>query len=168
MDPEIRLELARRGDARAMAAMSRDLIERGLSWRWRPERLLHLMRDPESTVLRARRDRDLCGFAAMTFDWQRALAHLLLLAVAPPERRTGLGTALVRWLEIVARRGGIGRVVLEVRADRHGAQRFYQRLGYRSVAVVPGYYEGREDAVRMAAALGASASAHRVRRDPAG
>ena len=163
----MRLELARHRDARAMAAMSRDLIERGLPWRWRAERLLHLMSDPETAVLRAHRDHELCGFAVMTFDWQRATAHLILLAVAPQERRRGLGSALLRWLEVVAQRGGVGRVVLEVRASSRGAQRFYRSLGYRSVAVVPGYYQGREDAVRMVAALGASTSAHRTRRDPA-
>ena len=37
VDPPIRL--ARPGDAQEIAAMSRELIEQGLPWTWRPDRV---------------------------------------------------------------------------------------------------------------------------------
>jgi hypothetical protein len=38
---------------------------------------------------------------------------------------------------------------LEVRAENEGAQLFYQRLGYRALGHLPGYYQGSEAALRM-------------------
>ena len=48
---------------------------------------------------------------------------------------------------------GLARIVLEVRADNAGARAFYQRLGYRTLERVPGYYGGREAAVHGARAV---------------
>jgi len=36
-----------------------------------------------------------------------------------------------------------------VRAARLGARAFYERLGYRALGRIAGYYQGREDAIRM-------------------
>jgi ribosomal-protein-alanine N-acetyltransferase len=43
----------------------------------------------------------------------------------------------------------IGTIRLEVRRKNKIGRAFYRALGYREVAVIRGYYEGREDAVRM-------------------
>jgi len=40
-------------------------------------------------------------------------------------------------------------VGLELRATNSSAQRFYESLGYRPGGVIPGYYQGVEDALRM-------------------
>jgi ribosomal protein S18 acetylase RimI-like enzyme len=93
------------------------------------------------------------GFAIMGFRFLRREAHMLLLAVDPAARRSGVGLALWRWLETVARRGGIARIELEVRAENSGGLAFYHALGFREVARLRGYYESREDALRMVAAL---------------
>jgi ribosomal protein S18 acetylase RimI-like enzyme len=45
---------------------------------------------------------------------------------------------------------GNGVVYLEARAGNATAIRFYENLGYRIVQHVPGYYSGKEAAVRMA------------------
>ncbi len=153
MDPTLRLEPARAADAGAIARMSRDLIERGLSWRWRPEPVRELMGDSETASVVARQGRAIQGFAIMGFDWERARSRLVLLAVDPARRRQGIGAELVRWLEVVARRGGVASVVLEVRAGSHAARHFYRSLGYRETGRVAGYYQGREDAVKMIAWL---------------
>ena len=158
MAAEIQLEPARPVDVREIAAMSRELIERGLPWRWRPEPVLRLVRDADTAVVVARERGTLRGFAVMSFDWKRSRSHLVLLAVKPVVRRRGVGRALVRWLEVVARRGGIRRIGLEVRASSRGAQRFYRGLGYYETGRIRGYYQGREDAMTMASTLRASAS----------
>ncbi len=81
-------------------------------------------------------------------------AHLDLLGVAADCRRQGLGRRLVEWLEEPALVAGISAVFLEVRGSNHGAQAFYERLGYRKLGQIAGYYQGRESAIRMGRELG--------------
>ncbi len=143
----LELKLARRADARRIALMSRDLVEAGLPWSWTPQRVAHAIREPETAVLTAWTQGRLAGFAIMQFSAERA--HLNLLAVDPVHRRLGLGRRLLAWLEKTARTGGLSCISLEVRATNGSAQAFYRRLGYRAIASIPGYYAGRETAIRM-------------------
>lgn len=148
------LELARPTDATAIATMSRDLIEFGLSWRWTPQRVAASIRAPEVNVLVARIHQQTAGFAIMRYG--EHVAHLDLLGVGPQYRRLGVGRQLIEWLEKCALVAGIIQVVLEVRAQNEGAQLFYKRLGYRPLVQLPGYYQGVEAAVRMGRDLRAS------------
>ena len=146
------LGLARSTDARDIAEMSRDLIEQGLTWSWTPARVQHFICGPDSSVVVARRDRRLAAFAIMHFGDE--VAHLNLLAVAPEHRRQGLGRQLMRWLTSTALEAGVFRVNLEVRTRNEAARLFYQALGFDALNVVPGYYQGREAALRMTRRLG--------------
>ena len=141
------LKLVRQRDAQCIALMSRDLVEHGLPWTWTARRVAAHIRGRDSNVLGAWHEGQLVGFAIMQF--YAARAHLNLLAVQPAVRRLGIGQCLVEWQEQVARAGGIPVVNLEVRANNPGAQAFYRRLGYRQVEHLPGYYQGREAAIRM-------------------
>ena len=76
-------------------------------------------------------------------------AHLLLFAVSPKQRRSGVGTALIEWLEKTALIAGIETIHLEVRARNNGSRRFYRRLGYEEGDTLRGYYRGVEAAVRI-------------------
>ena len=144
----VRFKLASRRDAAGIAAMSRDLIETGVGWSWRPPRVAHAIVDPDTVVVKAVLGGRAVGFGIMGFGDEEA--HLELLAVTQDRRRRGIGRGIVEWLEETALAAGIGIVRLEVREIRHGERRFYERLGYRSVAVTRQYYAGRESAVRMA------------------
>ncbi len=146
--PNISIVLARNSDVVAIARMSRDLIEEGLPWSWTPTRVAASVHSPRSNVVVARDGGRVAGFGIMRYGDDDA--HLDLLGVSPDCRREGLGRRLVEWLEKPALLGGISKVVLEVREINHGAQAFYERLGYRKVALIDGYYQGRESAVRMA------------------
>jgi len=148
MDTHFQIELARPVDALVIAQMSRDLIETGLRWSWKPSRVLSMIQDRDSVVIVARSGKDIAGFAVMEF--QEVHAHLNLLAVRPVERRGGIGKALVEWLEASAQVAGIASIVLEVRHDNRGARTFYESLGYRGNQVLQGYYQGKENALRMA------------------
>jgi ribosomal protein S18 acetylase RimI-like enzyme len=55
----------------------------------------------------------------------------------------------VEWLEDVALVGGMFDVRLEVRVGQTGSRTFYRTLGYQEDKHLPGYYSGREAAVRM-------------------
>lgn len=140
-------ELARRSDAETISNMSRWLIEAGLSPTWVPERVLWHMRDRESTVLVAREQAKLVGFAIMQF--LDSTAHLNLLGVAPSRQRNGIGRQLMKWLEESAMTAGTFLIRLEVREANFAARRFYASMGYREVGLVEGYYQGRDNAVRM-------------------
>ena len=144
----ITLRLGRPADLNTVAAMSRDLIEMGLKWKWTPFRLNRLLSQKHAQLLIAESPSDeVAGFAIMEF--HRNNAHMDLLAVAPAYRGLGLGRDMVIWLEETALAAGISRVILEVRAESTGARAFYQRLGYRQDAVLPGYYQGLETAIHM-------------------
>jgi ribosomal-protein-alanine N-acetyltransferase len=142
------IRLARETDALPIACLSRDCIESGLGWSWRPARVLRSIGDASTNVVVCRDARGLAGFAIMKYGEEEA--HLLLLAVEPHRRRRGVGSALIAWLETTARTAGLGVIRLEARCANPAAHAFYRGLGYRRVAVVPGWYRGIEDGVRFA------------------
>jgi ribosomal-protein-alanine N-acetyltransferase len=144
---DARLRLAQPADASIIANLSRELIEYGLGWRWTPARVAASIRAANVNVLVASIDNNIAGFAIMRYGDDDA--HLDLLAVVPDYRGTGLGRRLVEWLEKCAVVAGIFRVALEVRVTNETAKFFYKRMGYRTLAYLPGYYEGIEAALRM-------------------
>jgi [ribosomal protein S18]-alanine N-acetyltransferase len=151
---DLTLRLARAADAKAIANMSRELIETGLGWRWTEQRVVANITNDNTNVLVARLDNRLAGFGIMKYGDR--VAHLNLFAVAPDCRRTGIGRQLLRWLERCATVAGNVAVSLEVRASNTGAQRFYESMGYRTLVQLPGYYQGVEPALRMGRRLTAN------------
>lgn len=145
------IRAAHRSEARVIASMSRLHIEHGLRWRWTPAKIREHIQDAETMVLVASVDGVIEGFAVMKFHDEEA--HLLLLAVEPQSRRTGIGRQLVSWLEKSCRTAGIRTVRLELRASNNSAKAFYENLGYRFVGQVAAYYDKREAAVVMARSL---------------
>ncbi|MDB9868953.1 GNAT family N-acetyltransferase [Pseudomonadales bacterium] len=146
-DSQVTIELARDRDALLIAAMSKDLIEFGLAWRWKPSRVLSMIRDPDCVALVARDDNNLVAFALM--EYREIHGHLNLLATDPAYRRRGHARQLLQWLLASARVAGLGTVGLEVRSDNDGAQAFYQRLGFRIEERKKGYYGQGIDALSM-------------------
>ena len=144
---ESELRLARRRDARTIANLSRDLIETGLGWSWTPKRVERAISDSETLGLVAETRIEIVGFGLMEFHTNHA--HLTLFAVSEAHQRRGLGTRMLEWMTESARTAGCDRIVLEVRSTNEGAQRFYERAGYASEKTLPGYYDGKEAAVRM-------------------
>ena len=128
--------------------MSRALIETGLAHAWTPARIARHIEHPESLVLAARVERAYAGFAVMQF--APDTAHLNLLAVRPEYRRRGIGRQLLAWLHETAVTAGTFVIALELRATSAAAHAFYTALGYRETGRATAYYQGVEDAIRMA------------------
>ena len=147
----VTLRPARAADAQAMAAMSRDLIEAGLAWRYTPARMAVLIADPEVVALVACDGPRLLGLAVMQFG--DVHAHLALLCVQPHWQRQGVGLRLHDWLLLSAQVAGIAAIRLELRADNAAAHAFYSRLGFIETQLVPGYYDGLVTARRMTLGL---------------
>lgn len=143
--PSIRL--ARRADADAIAALSRVAIEHDLPWSWTPTRVRRAIGDRATNVIVAMDGGTLAGFGMMAY--REEAAHLNLFAVAPQWRRRGVGTALLAWLEAVARVAGLEAIRLEARRDNEAALLFYDRHGYTVTAEIIGLYQGLEDGVKL-------------------
>jgi len=152
----ITVRLAEPRDAQAIALMSRDFIESGFGWKYDAPRVLRAIRDRETVAVVACEGGKgargaITGFAIMEFGDERG--HLVLLAVRPSHRRSGIGRHLLDWLLESARCAGIASIHLELRAANDAARRFYRAMGFYETVLVPGYYrsgEGRkEGALRM-------------------
>ena len=72
--------------------------------------------------------------------------HIISMAVRAACRRCGIGTRLVQ--EIATRCAG-SSLQLEVRVGNVGAQKFYQKLGFRTLGKRHKYYHNGEDALLM-------------------
>jgi ribosomal-protein-alanine N-acetyltransferase len=148
----VTLEPALPRDAIRMSQLSALVVETGLRPAWTPRRIVAAIRDRDTMVLVARAERRLAGFAIMRFGEDSA--HLNLLAVDQDHRRIGIGRQLLEWLEQSALVAGTFTIHLELRASNVAALEFYRALGYQQHALVPGYYQGLEDAIRMEHRLG--------------
>ena len=165
MDPRsIVLGFARRTEAHTIALMARDLIEAGLGWEYRAERIARMIADPNTVALVARDGGHVVGFAVMTFGDERA--HLTLLAVTPTYQRRGIARRLIVWLLESAAVAGVSSIHVEMRAGNNAARRFYRASGFVETLRVPGYYRGRESALRMIRMLRAPGAPSATWRPP--
>lgn len=132
-------------DAPIIAAMSRDYIEYGLGWRWTTQRILAAIRDAERNVAVIRDGDAVIAFGIMHY--MESHAHLELLAVLPTKRRQGLASAIVVWLEDVARAAGIKRIFVECRRNNDAARNLYHEHYYHEQVIEKGMYRGIEDGI---------------------
>jgi len=91
---------------------------------------------------------EVVGYAGL--DCGGEVADVMTIAVAPEAQGRGLGTVLMHWLVVEARRAGAAYLMLEVRADNIAAQRLYSTTGFAKLSVRRRYYQpGDVDAFIM-------------------
>ena len=142
------IRLAKTSDALLIAKMSRDLIESGLGWSWTPSRVSREIKATNSNVILSLEGNQVIGFAVMKYLDDEATLNLF--GVHPKHRRKGVGTRMLKWLEQTALISGNGIVYLETRLTNTEGRKFYTSMGYKVIQRIPGYYKGRETALRMA------------------
>ena len=147
MIADVAIRLATRADAADIAAMSRDYIEHGLPWRWRHDRIAAAITHPDTNVAVVDERGAIAAFGIMSY--ADVEAHLLLFAVHSARRRIGIGSALLLWLEAVARTAGTQRIFLEARRDNVAARNFYSEHGYHERTIKKAMYFGVADGVRL-------------------
>jgi ribosomal-protein-alanine N-acetyltransferase len=147
MITNVAVRLARLADAAEIAAMSRDYIERGLPWTWTEERVANAIRDPDTNVVTAGENGALLGFGIMFYASDDA--HLLLFAVRRAHQRRGVGSAILRWLEAVAREASAKRIRVECLRENSVARNFYCEHGYHELDIAPRFYRGLKDGVHL-------------------
>lgn len=143
----ITLRFAKRSEAPTLALMSRDLVEPGLGWHYRADRIRQLIDDVNGVALAACDGERVAGFAIMSFGDEHA--HLVLLAVRATHQRQGIARRMTEWLLESAATAGIASVKVELRSDNAPAYALYQGLGFAEMLRAPGYYRGRETAIFM-------------------
>ena len=147
MTPALHVRMASVADAANISAMSRELIEHGLPWTWRADRVIRAIAAPDNNVAVIRDEANLEAFGIMEY-WDDD-AHLVLFAVRRSLQRRGLGSALLRWLEASAVVAGSKRVRVEARRDNDAARNFYNEHGYHELLIEPLRYSGRLDGIRL-------------------
>jgi ribosomal protein S18 acetylase RimI-like enzyme len=112
------------------------------SWRVRSASYREWLADPRSFLLIAREGDRPVGYAVTRVmesgpEWRDAwrmpptMAELETLVVLPELRNTGLGTRLLDAVEGELERQGITEVIVGIVAGNDGAQRLYERRGFR-------------------------------------
>ncbi|MDD5259809.1 MAG: ribosomal protein S18-alanine N-acetyltransferase [bacterium] len=99
-------------------------------------------------VAKALPGKEIVGYAGY---WQVVdELHLINFAVHPEYRRQGLGKHLLFYILCDGKRLGLKKATLEVRASNQAAQRLYEQLGFKNIALRKSYYaDNQEDAVIM-------------------
>lgn len=143
----VAVRLATLNDVSDIAAMSRDYIEQGLEWRWRDAKISKAIRDPQTNVAVVGNELAVIGFGIMSYSEEDA--HLLLFAVRRSSQRKGVGSALLVWLEAVARAAGAQRIRVEARAENIGARCFYSEHGYHERLLKKAMYDEKVDGVKL-------------------
>lgn len=108
--------------------------------------LVWLLADPNGATLVEDRDGVV---ASIMIAFEPESCRVLSVAVLPGWRRRGLGRALMRAAENLARDRGSRTICLEVGVRNAGAIEFYKRLGYKIDDLLPAYYTDGEDAYAM-------------------
>ncbi len=88
------------------------------------------------------------GYVIGAIRWG-AEGHILAVAVDPPYRRKGIGSALMANVMDRLSRRGAKHMKLEVRKSNLSGQQFYLKLGFKRRGEIPFYYEDGETAVIM-------------------
>lgn len=105
-----------------------------------------------------------CGAGIAGFiitERENDLGHIITLDVAGAQRRRGIGTALLAAAETRMFEAGVRRVSLETATDNLPAVAFWQKHGYRTVAVLKNYYMEKLDAYEMYKTLSRQATPER-------
>lgn len=147
MSLAVQVSIAELDDAADIANMSRVLIEHGLPWSWRRERVARAIAAQNTNVAVVREQGALVGFGIMEY-WDED-AHLVLFAVRPAHQRRGLGSTILRWLEATAVAGGARRIRLEARRDNDAARHFYNEHGYHEITLEERMYSGALAGIQM-------------------
>ena len=105
------------------------------------------MREADINVVVAGERGAISAFGIMSYPDDDA--HLLLFAVRRNQRRRGVGSAILRWLEEAADTAGAKRIRVECRRDNSAARNFYCEHGYQELSITTRFYRGLKDGIHL-------------------
>jgi [ribosomal protein S18]-alanine N-acetyltransferase len=142
---ELRLRVYQAADFEALYAIDQACYAPGIAY---SKRLLRwFLRLPGAECLVAEAGGQVAGF--ILAEHTDEYAHIITIDVLAAQRRRRVGSALLEAIEESLTTRGVRHVELETATDNDAAIAFWQKHGYRTVAVLKRYYLGRLDAYSM-------------------
>ncbi|MEO8722512.1 MAG: GNAT family N-acetyltransferase [Sphingobium sp.] len=129
-----------RAEAAAMAIMA-DAFDPRFGEAWNSRQLSGFTALPRVSLAIARVNAAFMGFTLTRYVSDEA--ELMLLAVGSEWRRRGIGEALLEDCLGSARKAGIKKLHLEVRAN-NPAVKLYSKMGFENIHCRPSYYKGSD------------------------
>ncbi len=115
---------------------------------WSKQGFLDALRNENTLYLTAEENNDILGYLGL---WQSLEeADITNIAVKENARRQGVAGQLLKEVRKLAAERGISALTLEVRVSNEAAIRLYEKHGFQSAGIRPGFYDKpREDALIM-------------------
>jgi ribosomal-protein-alanine N-acetyltransferase len=121
--------------------------EASFSSPWSHAAFVHELHNPHGSLIVAEQDGRVLGYLCCWYVVDEI--HILDIAVHPEQRRRGIGEQLLDHALAQGRARKAKTANLEVRRSNVAAIAFYEKFGFRSVAVRRHYYSDGEDAFLM-------------------
>jgi ribosomal-protein-alanine acetyltransferase len=139
---------ARRADLEQIVALEQSCFT---AYNLSRRRLQYLQARPSAVFLAAEVGGRVVGeaIALVRRHKQSVSGRTYSLAVDPACRGKGIGERLMRAMIDELGRRGARRIYLEVEASNVAAQRLYQRMGFKIIGTLSGYYGEGRDGVHM-------------------
>lgn len=122
------------------------LEEETFSMPWSPDSFLEMIGKEDARYYVAEQDGCIlggCGVLMIAGE-----GNITNVVIAPEARNQGIGTAMLRHLMAEGDREGLTAYTLEVRVSNAAAIHVYEKLGFVSAGIRPGFYEKpTEDAI---------------------
>jgi [ribosomal protein S18]-alanine N-acetyltransferase len=166
---DIRIREARPEDFEALWGLDQECFVRGISysrkelgWYMKMKGAFTLVAEPAIATEKPPAERPssrtmaapaVAGFIVAQ-DLGKGMGHVVTIDVQPQLRRAGVGLKLMEAAEQRLRGEGCHTIYLETAVDNDTAIRFYKRLSYFVLKVIPRYYLNRIDALLLAKRLG--------------
>jgi [ribosomal protein S18]-alanine N-acetyltransferase len=102
----------------------------------------YLLTDYNSIALLAKENGEIVGFIITQIEVENddLHGHIITINVAPPFRRKGIASKMLKETEELLRQKSIGECHLEVREDNSAALKLYHNNGYRNIGRLEKYY----------------------------
>ena len=125
-----------------------DIEQESFEFPWSEEDFIRCLRQRNCIGMVAEHDDRVAGF--MIYELHKTRLHILNFAVAPRDRRRGVGQQMASKLVGKLSNQRRTRIMLEVRETNLAAQLFFKDAGFRAVNVLRDFYEDTtEDAYMM-------------------
>lgn len=122
------------------------------------EIVLSWLQEPEVMTVVITAGADPLGFAMVRLEREKWFeprsAHLLAIGVFPKQQRKGIGTALLKHVEEIARKYGVEEMLLWTADDNQQALSFFQNAGFYIVGSENHYYPRGQSAIALSKKLG--------------
>ena len=115
---------------------------------WSDKDFIRSLRQRNCIGMVAESDERIVGF--MIYELHKTRLHILNFAVHPDERRRQVGEQMAEKLIGKLSHQRRNRILLEVRETNLSAQLFFQKVGFRAISLLRGFYDDTvEDAYLM-------------------